>query len=133
MERRNIYNYLCTKQVHLKVSNDKTPYELWFGRPYSVKYFRVFGSKYYIKREDDNLGKLDSRTDDCIFLGYYSTKMAYRCYNLKSHKIVESASVTIDDTKSRRIQIQESEDVEENDDEEIDDKKRRKFTRGEFS
>ena len=37
------------------MNSDKTPYELWFGRPASVKYFRVFGSKCYIKRDDDNL------------------------------------------------------------------------------
>ena len=69
-----------------------------------------------------------------IFIGYSSTKREYIYYYVKSHKIIESASVTVDDTNSRRIQIQESEDVEETDDEEIDDKKkRRKFTRGEFS
>jgi hypothetical protein len=30
---------------HLKPQSDKTPYELWFGRPASIKHFRVFGSK----------------------------------------------------------------------------------------
>ena len=34
----------------IKVNSDKTPYELWFGRPTSVKYFRVFGSKCFIKK-----------------------------------------------------------------------------------
>ena len=58
----------------LRVNSEKTPYELWFGRPTLVKYFRVFGSKCYIKRDDDNLGKCDSRTDEGIFLGYSSTK-----------------------------------------------------------
>ena len=58
------------------------------------------------KIEDDNLGKFDSRMDEGIFLGHFSTKRAYRCYNLKLLKIIESASVTVDDTKSRRIQIQ---------------------------
>jgi len=104
------------------VNSDKTPYELWFGRPVSVKYFRVFGSKCYIKRDDDNLGKFDSRIDEGIFLGYSSTKRAYKCYNLRLHKIIESANVTVDDIKPRRIQIQESMDVEETNDEEIDDK-----------
>ena len=33
----------------LRVNSDKTPYELWFGRPTSVKYFRAFGRKCYIK------------------------------------------------------------------------------------
>ena len=67
--------------------------------------FIVFGSKWYIKRDDDNLGKFDSRTDEGIFLGYSSTRKAYICYNLKSHKIIESENVTADDTKPRRIQI----------------------------
>ena len=66
------------------MNNKKTHYELWFGIPASVKYFRVFGSKCYIKREDDNLGKFDSRTDEGIFLGYSSTKTEYRCYNIKN-------------------------------------------------
>ena len=47
--------------------------------------------------------------------------MEYIWYNLRLHKIIESANVIVDDTKPRRIQIQESVDVEENDDEEIDD------------
>ena len=107
----------------LRVNSHKTPYELWFGRPVSVKYFRVFGSKCYIKREDDNLGKFEYRTNEGIFLGYSSTKKTYKCYNIRLHKIIESANVTVDDTKSRKVQIQESMDVEETDDEEIDAKK----------
>ena len=85
------------------MNNDKTPYELWLGRPASVKYFRVFGSKCYIKRDDDNIGKFESRTDEGIFLGYSSNKMGYTCYNLRLHKIVESANVIVDDTEPRRI------------------------------
>ena len=38
--------------------------------------------------------------------------------------IIESANVIVDATKSRRIQIKESDDVEEIDDEEIDDKQK---------
>jgi transposase InsO family protein len=45
----------------LRSNNDKTPYELWKGRPTNVKHFRVFGSKCYIKREDNKVGKFDSR------------------------------------------------------------------------
>ena len=63
-------------------------------------------------------------TDEWIFLGYSSTKKTYKCYNIRSHKIIERASVTVDDTKSRRIQIQESEDIEETDHEEINDKQK---------
>ena len=105
----------------LKVNSDKTPYELWFGRPASIEYFRVFVSKCYIKRDDDNLGNFDSRIDEGIFLGYYSIKRKYICYNIRLHKIIESENVTIYDTDLRRIQIQESVDDEETDEEEIDE------------
>ena len=56
------------------------------------------------------------------FLDILPPKKAYKFYNLRFHKIIESANVTVDDTKSTRIQIQESEDVEETDEEEIDEK-----------
>jgi hypothetical protein len=32
-------------KAHLRMNNDKTPYELWFGQPTSIKHFKVFGSK----------------------------------------------------------------------------------------
>jgi hypothetical protein len=50
-------------RVMLINNNDKTPYELWKGRPTNVKYFKVFGSKCYIKREDGRMGKFDSRVE----------------------------------------------------------------------
>ena len=80
------------------------------------------------KIDDDNLGKFESRTDEGIFLGYSSTKKEYRCYNLRSHKIIENANASIDDTKPRRIQIQGSVDDEEIDDEKVDDKRKKEST-----
>ena len=50
-------------RVKLRNNTDKTPYELWKGRPTNVKHFRVFGSKCYIKREDGRMGKFDSHVD----------------------------------------------------------------------
>ena len=57
----------------------------------------MFGNTCYIKRNEDDLGKFDSRTDEGIFLGYSSTKKAYRCFNKRLHKIEES-----DDVKPRK-------------------------------
>ena len=53
----------------MKKVMDKTPYELWFGHSPSVKYFRIFGRKFYIKRDDD-IGKFDPMRNEGIFLGY---------------------------------------------------------------
>ena len=73
-----------------------------------VKYFRVFGSKCYIKRNKDDLGKFDSRTDEGIFLGYSSTKKAYRCFNKRLHRIIESVDVRVDDIKPKRERSNDS-------------------------
>ena len=67
------------------------------GRPANVKHFRVFESKCYIKREDRRMGKFDSHVDKGILVGYSSTRKAYKCYNLRLNKVVESINVTIDE------------------------------------
>ena len=101
-------NIFWTQEVHttvhiqnkvmLRNNTDKTPYELWKGRPTNVKHFIVFGSKCYIKREDSRMGKFESRVDKEILVGYSSTRKAYKCYNLILNKVVESINITIDET-----------------------------------
>ena len=57
-------------------------YELWREKKPVVKYFRIFGSDYYILRDRKNLEKFDAKSDKGYFLGYSSTSRAYRVYNL---------------------------------------------------
>jgi hypothetical protein len=84
--------------VMLRNNTDKTPYEIWKGRPTNVNHFRVFGSKCYIKREDGRMGKFDSCVDKRVLVGYSITRKEYKCYNLILNKVVESINVTIDET-----------------------------------
>ena len=44
-------------QVNVRVNSTQTPHELWYGKTPTIKYFKVFGSKCYIKRNDEKLGK----------------------------------------------------------------------------
>ena len=84
-----------------------------------MKYFKVFGSRCYIKKLDEKLGKFDARSDEGIFLGYASTKKAYRCYNLRLHKVVESVDVIVDDLKTKKVKHQKiTLDNEDEEDEE---------------
>ena len=66
----------------LRNNNYKTPYQLWKGRPTNIKHFRIFGSKCYIKINKD-LGKLDSRIDEGLLVGYSCSRKAYKCYNFR--------------------------------------------------
>lgn len=48
-------------KVQIKVNHTKTSYKLWNGRPPIVKYFRIFRSKCYIKRDEDDHENFDTR------------------------------------------------------------------------
>ena len=42
------------------------------------------------------MGKFDSQSDEGIFLGYSSTSKAYRVYNKRTMKVIETMNVVID-------------------------------------
>ena len=65
----NLSNTFWTQVIHIGVHisnraqsrtwSNMTPYELWKGRPTTIKNFWIFGSKCDIRRNDENLGKFD--------------------------------------------------------------------------
>ena len=84
-------------KLYFRSSTKKTPYELWKERKPNVKYFRIFGSICFILRDRENVGKFDPRSDEGIFLGY-STSKAYRVYNKRTRKVMETVDVVIDES-----------------------------------
>ena len=82
-------------RVYFRPGIKKTPYELWKGRKPNVKYFRIFGSTYFILNDRKNVGKFDSRSEEGIFLRYSSTSKAYRVYNKRTNKVMETVDVVI--------------------------------------
>lgn len=62
----------------------------------NVCYLRVFGSICYILK-DVRKGKLDGKNDEGMFLGYSNISKAYKCLNLTTHKVIESAHVKIEE------------------------------------
>jgi hypothetical protein len=109
-------------KAHLRPQSDKTPYELWYGRLVSIKHFKVFGSKCYIKNNDENLGKYDDRADEGIFLGYATNSKRYRCYNKRLHKMVDCIDVKVDEgIPTREVYKNEfsTEDTVEAEDEQV--------------
>jgi hypothetical protein len=84
-------------RVYLRLETNKTPYEIWRGKKLTVKYFRTFGSKYYILRDKENLGKFDPKSDEGIFLGYSTDSHAYRVFNKRTETVMKSINVIIED------------------------------------
>lgn len=89
-------------RVHIKGDIGKTPYELWFGRTPTIRYFKKIGSKCYIRR-DDALGKFDPRSDEGKFLGYSTKRKAYICYNKILNRIIERINVKVDEQDNNQI------------------------------
>jgi len=79
-----------------------------------VRYFRVFGRKCYIKRDED-LGKFDARSDEGIFLGYSTQSKAYRCYNKRLRKIIESTNMNVDEGVEKPSRFYEYDEDDQND------------------
>ena len=63
-----------------------------------MKYFRIFESTCFILKDRENVGKFDSRSNEGIFLGYFSTSKAYRVYNKRTKKVMETMNVVIDES-----------------------------------
>eukprot|EP00253_Pinus_taeda_P023837 PITA_23837 len=53
-------------QANVQVNSTQTPHELWYGKIPTVKYFKVFGRKCYIKRTNEKLGKFEPRADEDV-------------------------------------------------------------------
>ena len=97
-----VVNTAChtVNKVYFRPCTKKTPYELWKERKPNVKYFRIFGSTYFILKDRENVGKFDSRSDEGIFLGYSSTSKAYRVYNKRTMKVMETVNIIIDESSN---------------------------------
>lgn len=81
----------------MRPHEDKIPYELWFSRKETIRYFKNFRSKCYIINTNDYLGKFDDRVDEGIFIGYSSKRKAYQYFNKRLSKIVDSVDIKVNE------------------------------------
>ena len=72
----------------------KTPYELCTEKEPSLNYLCVWGCPAEAKVFNPNIGKLDSKTASCHFIGYLEKLKGYRFYCSDRHmKFVETRHV----------------------------------------
>nr|GEZ51770.1 retrovirus-related Pol polyprotein from transposon TNT 1-94 [Tanacetum cinerariifolium] len=62
-----------------------------------LSFFHVIGALCYPKNNSENLGKLQLKADIGIFIGYAPTKKAFRIYNRRTRRIVETIHVDFDE------------------------------------
>ncbi|GJV23948.1 retrovirus-related pol polyprotein from transposon TNT 1-94 [Tanacetum coccineum] len=76
---------------------NKTPYELINGRKPDISFLHVFGALCYPKNDREDIGKLGAKGDIGFFIGYSADSCAYRVYNRRTKKIIETMNVTFDE------------------------------------
>nr|GFA12877.1 hypothetical protein [Tanacetum cinerariifolium] len=76
---------------------NKTPYELINGRKPDISFLHVFGALCYPKNDREDIGKLGAKGDIGFFIGYSADSCAYRVYNRRTKKIMETINVSFDE------------------------------------
>jgi len=102
-------------KTNVRVNSTQTAHELWYGETPSVKHFKIFGSKCYIKNNDEHLGKFEPRVDEGILLGCSPHSKAYICYNKRLGRIVDSIDVVVDEKANIPREVN-YENIEEDED-----------------
>ncbi|GJT16878.1 retrovirus-related pol polyprotein from transposon TNT 1-94 [Tanacetum coccineum] len=88
------YTHNCSL---IRLRYNKTPYELMHDKNPDLSFLHVFGSLCYPTNNSEDLGKLNAQADIGIFVSYAPTKKAFRIYNRRTRKIMETIHVTFDE------------------------------------
>nr|GEU32460.1 reverse transcriptase domain-containing protein [Tanacetum cinerariifolium] len=81
----------------IRLHHGKTPYELLHNKLPNLLFLHVFGALCYPTNDSENSRKLQLKADIGIFIGYAPTKKAFRIYNRRTRRIVETIHVDLDE------------------------------------
>ncbi|GKA33343.1 integrase, catalytic region, zinc finger, CCHC-type containing protein [Tanacetum coccineum] len=62
----------------------------------------------YPKNDHEDIGKLGAKGDISFFIGFYSTSCAYRVYNRRTKKVMETMNVTFDELSAMAFEQRSS-------------------------
>jgi transposase InsO family protein len=73
-------------------SVEKTPHELWMGKPPNITYLRIWGCEAYVKRMMS--AKLQPKADKCFFIGYPRETKGYSFWHKLTNTIFVKKGAT---------------------------------------
>ena len=92
-----------------RVHAGKRPFEIWTGIKPGIGHLRIFGCPTHVLIPTENRRKLDSKSAQCIFIGY-AEKQGTRVYNLyqpNTGKTITSQDVVFDEADNQKHHISE--------------------------
>ncbi|GJR20011.1 ribonuclease H-like domain-containing protein [Tanacetum coccineum] len=97
---RVVWVYLL--QLPTSVLNGKSPYDLVYNKPPSLKHLRCFGCLAYatiLNRHD----KFGSRSEKCVLVGYSNSKKGYKLWSLDNKQVIYSRQGSKSDEERRNL------------------------------
>ncbi|GJZ32880.1 putative ribonuclease H-like domain-containing protein, partial [Tanacetum coccineum] len=90
--------YVQNRVLVIKLQN-KTPYELFNGKPPTISFMRPFGCLVTILNTLDHLGKFDRKADEGFFVRYSVNSKAFRVFNSRTRIVEETLHITFLENK----------------------------------
>nr|GEY98357.1 retrovirus-related Pol polyprotein from transposon TNT 1-94 [Tanacetum cinerariifolium] len=87
---------------------NKTPHELINGRKPDISFLHVFRALCYPKNDREDIGKLGAKGDIGFFICYSADSCAYRVYNRRTKKIIETMNVSFDELSAMAFEQRSS-------------------------
>nr|GFC15084.1 hypothetical protein [Tanacetum cinerariifolium] len=91
----------------------KTPYELINGRKPDISFLYVFGALCNPKNDREDIGKLGAKGDISFFIGYSADSCAYRIFNRRTKRIMETMNVSFDELSAIAFEQRSSKKIME--------------------
>ncbi|GJT91342.1 putative ribonuclease H-like domain-containing protein [Tanacetum coccineum] len=85
--------YYVQNRVLVVKPHNKTPYELFHGRPPILSFMRPFGCPVTILNTIDHLGKFNGKADERFFIGYSLNSKAFRVFNSRIRIVEENLHI----------------------------------------
>nr|GFC80083.1 hypothetical protein [Tanacetum cinerariifolium] len=82
--------------------------ELINGRKPDISFLYVFGALCYPKNDREDIGKLDAKGDIGFFIGYSADSCAYRIYNRRTKKTMETMNISFDELSAMAFEQRNS-------------------------
>ncbi|GJS11242.1 retrovirus-related pol polyprotein from transposon TNT 1-94 [Tanacetum coccineum] len=101
-EAVNTACYVQNRVLVVKPHN-KTPYELFNGRPPILSFMRPFGCLVTILNTIDHLAKVDSKADKGFFVGYSLNKKSFRVFNSRTRIVEENLHIRFSESTPKIV------------------------------
>lgn len=91
------YAILLINRMPCKVLNMKSPYQYVFGHNPEVQQFKIFGTVMYPFLRPFNSNKLQPRSTQCIFMGFFIGYKGVICYEKQTGRLIVPRHVIHDE------------------------------------